>query len=171
MPAFGTFIVQFSSFTYGFWHKQPHRLYISLKYTCRIDHNSGLSTSTFHSAEHVAPAHCRKEPGPELCSSPLHSNRRQVGWYLNGLCLFFFWSRVCMWAQHKGPRPFEGDSTRKVRGGGGGEGNFALVFYISTEWLPSNKDVLHSAARSGTSSSFPVLKTRGVFEQCPPRPR
>jgi len=37
----------------------------------------------------------------------------------------------------------------KLCGGGGrvvGEGNVALVFYISTEWLPSNKDALHSVA-------------------------
>lgn len=41
-----------------------------------------------------------------------------------------------------------------------GEGNPALVFYISTESLPSNKDVLSSPGPAGTSCSFPVLKTR-----------
>jgi len=62
-------------------------------------------------AEHVT---CWPSAG-RAARSLLHSNRRQVGWYLNGLCLFFFWSRVCMWAQYKGPCPFEGDSTRKAR--------------------------------------------------------
>lgn len=49
-----------------------------------------------------------------------------------------------------------------------GEGSPALVFYISTESLPSNKDLLRSAGRAGTSCSFPVLKTRSSPEQCGP---
>lgn len=41
---------------------------------------------------------------------------------------------------------FEGDRTRKVEGGGQSWG-FSLVFYISAEWLPSNKDLLLAAGR------------------------
>lgn len=69
---------------------------------------------TVQRAEQVTAAHWRR-PGQAVQEFP-QSNRRQVGWYLNGLCLFCFWSHVCMWAQYKGLCPFEGDSTRKVRG-------------------------------------------------------
>lgn len=94
-------------------------LYLISQYTCRnVGHNAlfcccfSLSFPWLGKAQHQRTGRARAEP----CGSPLRSNRRQVGWYLNGPCLFFFWSRVCMWAQYKGPGPFEGDSTRKVRG-------------------------------------------------------
>lgn len=69
---------------------------------------------TVQRAEQVTAALWRR-PGQAVQEFP-QSNRRQVGWYLNGLCLFCFWSHVCMWAQYKELCPFEGDSTRKVRG-------------------------------------------------------
>ena len=68
------------------WHKQPHTV-ITIT-VCFIvvpqfvPHQWFRRPSTY--LQHTGRARAK------LCSSPLHSNRRQVGWYLNGLCLFFF---------------------------------------------------------------------------------
>lgn len=40
----------------------------------------------------------------------------RFGWYLNCLCLFFFWSRVCMWAQYKGHVLLKGIASGKWGG-------------------------------------------------------
>jgi hypothetical protein len=80
--------------------------------------------------------------------------KRKADWLIFKWLLFVFSpGPVCAWALTiKEPGLFwrwrtPGKTKRGWRGlAVGREGNVALVFYISTEWLPSNKDALHSVA-------------------------